>query len=617
MPKMDWEEEWDNETSFQKDIKEDQTHFSASKTDIQQKSVNEPVEDPKTFSAVQEQKEDQFKPVSKETSISQPVVLHSTSTDVPEKKYKKLTGFLATLSDVLSPEILSFIDVEVKSSGLSPEEVVAIKRLLPNDVLVKKIADFYKSDVASDLQIDEDLFVKNMIFFITKNVVPLKDGSFAITSKRVTPTLQQEINTMGLGTHQTYRNVKVRISELRKISRILRTTAAKFRDTPEDLSTKITGMVEKGDYSLAMKSIIQYSFQLYASDIHLERRERHGILRFRIDGVMEDITSFKAGVYTRLIGAVYSLTKSQQPNIQESGDGAFDMVDLPVQLRVSFYPSLYGDHNVVMRLLPKTQETPTGLDLGYDPETWQHIVDVANHTTSGIILYIGPTGSGKTSSLFALLSEIDTKGRKLLEVADPVEYQHAMGIQAQVVDTDKLQWKYADALRSALRHDPDIILVGEIRDPESAKIALDASRTGHTVFSTVHAETTWEAFDRLSDLGLPVKYILSSVKMLVSQRLVRRLCNVCYGKGCYNCRYTGYAGRFAIAEVLTMTDALREELNGSIPVSKNQQEKVAKLHSPLYMPLREAAIAAVRAKKTDMKECIRVLGYFVERRRDE
>jgi type II secretory ATPase GspE/PulE/Tfp pilus assembly ATPase PilB-like protein len=524
-------------------------------------------------------------------------------------------GFSAVFADVLSKEELAFLETEAKatsgsSNPLKVEDLIIRKRLLPPDVLLDKLAEFFKKDirgVIKDLtadKIDKDIFKKNMSFFIVDNIAPLKNGSFAISNPRLHKQIERKLYELGVTKPELW------LAEARKISKALRTTASSIRSTPEELFNKIKKYCDEIQYAKAAHEIIHYAFQVFASDLHLERRETHGVLRLRVDGVMEDTTALSIGVYERVVGAIYQLTQTQQPNIQESGDGAFDMPTLPLQLRVSFYPSLYGAHNIVMRLLPKTQETPTGDDLGYKPEVWKHIVDTASNATSGLILYAGPTGSGKSSSLFALLSTVDTKGKKLLEVADPIEYQHMLGVQAQLAETEKLKWRYADALRSALRHDPDLLLVGEIRDEESAKIALDAARTGHLIFSTVHAETTWEVFDRLQDLGLDIKYLLSATKMIVAQRLLRRICKACFGNGCHTCRGTGYAGRFAIAEVLTLTDALREQLAGKLPPTRVRQESLAFEHVPYYMTLQMAAKEAIDNKLTTLAEAERVLGKF-------
>lgn len=544
---------------------------------------------------------------SQKTDFDKEAISHEKKGNTSKPKEAHLSNnFLATLKDVLTPEELEFLETESTASKVPAEDLITRKHLLPPAILLERISSYFNYPIAKDLLVDTDIFQKKITFFIVNNVVPLQDGTFALASPRLVKSISKGLYELGV-TKPSFK-----VAEARKISKTLRTAASAMRLSPEDLLKKIKILCESNQFAKAAYELFHYAFQVFASDLHLERRESHGILRLRVDGVLEDATAMPVDLYERIVGAIYQLTKSQQPNIQESGDGAFDLEDLPLQLRVSFYPSLYASHNIVMRLLPKSQETPTGEDLGYSPEIWKSIVKLSSKSTSGLILYAGPTGSGKTSSLFALLSTIDTKGKKLLEVADPIEYQHMLGVQAQLTDTEKLQWKYADALRAALRHDPDLILVGEIRDPDSAKIALDAARTGHLIFSTVHAETSWEVFDRLQDLGLELKYLLSATKMIVAQRLLRKICKSCFGNGCDVCRQTGYAGRFAIAEVLTMTDSLREALSGTLPPTRVQQEALATIHVPGYTTLFNAAKRAINDKITTLEEAERVLGTFPE-----
>lgn len=616
-PKMEWDDKEESESSVARTTnRENFTRVSVKKNSESAKEKSEKIDHASSEkTAIATEPGSIIRVEDKKISVNEDHKELTEDIYEPSSFGQHGKGFSAVFADVLSKEELAFLDTEAKatsgsSNPLKVEDLIIRKRLLPPDVLLDKLAEFFKKDirgVIKDLtadKIDKDIFKKNMSFFIVDNIAPLKNGSFAISNPRLHKQIERKLYELGVTKPELW------LAEARKISKALRTTASSIRSTPEELFNKIKKYCEEIQYAKAAHEIIHYAFQVFASDLHLERRETHGVLRLRVDGVMEDTTALSIGVYERVVGAIYQLTQTQQPNIQESGDGAFDMPTLPLQLRVSFYPSLYGAHNIVMRLLPKTQETPTGDDLGYKPEVWKHIVDTASNATSGLILYAGPTGSGKSSSLFALLSTVDTKGKKLLEVADPIEYQHMLGVQAQLAETEKLKWRYADALRSALRHDPDLLLVGEIRDEESAKIALDAARTGHLIFSTVHAETTWEVFDRLQDLGLDIKYLLSATKMIVAQRLLRRICKSCFGNGCHTCRGTGYAGRFAIAEVLTLTDALREQLAGKLPPTRVRQEALAFEHVPYYMTLQMAAKEAINNKLTTVAEAERVLGKF-------
>ena len=339
------------------------------------------------------------------------------------------------------------------------------------------------------------------------------------------------------------------------------------------------------DISAFVQEVIQDAIRIGATDIHFEPFEHRLRLRYRIDGVLHDIP-MPAGI-ERFQRAVTSSTKVMaQLNIAEhrlpqDGRLTMNLGDETFDLRVSVLPSRHGE-TVNLRILNRTA---TFLDLDQIAlrDDQRLLVEELIRLPHGILLFTGPTGSGKTTSLYAALARLNDAERKIITIEDPVEYQ-IDGITQLQVHGD-IGFTFATGLRSVLRHDPDVVLIGEIRDHETADIAINASLTGHLVLSTLHTNDSASAVTRLIDIGIEPYLVASSVEGMVAQRLVRRVCPSCRepididdalreelrradperaagarvyrGRGCPDCRFTGYAGRLAIFEILVMTDAIR------------------------------------------------------------
>lgn len=591
-PNMDWDSE---ESSSDIPVKKEVSAQTRQAPTSISNNVERKVEQATTQHEVKETTEPR--------AVDMPATVEVQDQSNPDDK-----SFLVALAKDLPQSTLDFLQAEKRTSTqLSLESLVELKRLLPPDRLVQLVSEFFKIPLATNFTPDREVLKKHIVFFMAKNILPLSPTEFVIATPRLGTVIRRDLAKEG------FQQVRFYVARKGIIAKALRTAILSMRDKPQAVQDRIQEHIGRGQFTKAVTEIISYAFRLYSSDLHFERRDTHGVIRARVDGILEDICPLSADQYDRTVGAIYRLAETQQPSARESADGAFQVDGFPLQVRVSFFPSLHGTHNVVMRLLPASTDVPSGEDLGYSTDEWAGILKAVQKSSSGLVLLVGPTGSGKNSTIFSLLSSLDTRGKKLIEVADPIEYQHMLGIQAQLVETEKLQWRYADALRAALRHDPDMIAVGEIRDEESAKIALDAARTGHLIFSTVHAETAFEAFDRLADLGCKIPYLLSAVKLVVAQRLLRKLCQNCFGDGCQKC-VGGFTGRFAIAEVLTVTDALREEFNGQLPVTPKKRADAARLHCPGYRTLLEAALQAEKDKLTTRSEIERVLGQMDRRR---
>lgn len=333
-----------------------------------------------------------------------------------------------------------------------------------------------------------------------------------------------------------------------------------------------------------LQSVFEDATQVGASDIHIEPQETRLMIRFRIDGDLhlqtEADKKISPSVALRLkLMSGLDISEKRMPQ-----DGRFNVRvrDQPVDVRISTMPTQYGE-SIVMRLLNR-QSGLLGLDhLGMPPATLTRFREILNRS-SGMVLVTGPTGSGKTTTLYAALSELNTPDRKIITVEDPVEYRLKDITQVQV--NEKIELSFTKILRSALRQDPDVILVGEIRDTETAHIALRAAITGHMVLSTLHTRDASSAPPRLVDMGVPNYMVATSMQAVIAQRLVRLVCESCSspyapsegemqwlthemgttpanakfakGKGCSHCNGSGYHGRTGVYEMLEMTESLVE-----------------------------------------------------------
>jgi len=320
-----------------------------------------------------------------------------------------------------------------------------------------------------------------------------------------------------------------------------------------------------------------------ASDIHIEPFEKTLRLRYRIDGVLMDATPPPKQMQLALVSRfkIMSSLDIAERRLPQDGRMRIRVGGKDYDLRVSIMPTVHGE-KVVLRLLDKANLSASIDKLGLDPDTFQQ-VKAAVDAPHGLILVTGPTGSGKTTTLYSALNELNNPIYNIVTVEDPVEFQ-VPGIN-QVPTKKEIGLTFANALRSILRQDPDIIMIGEIRDTETAEIAIEAALTGHQVLSTMHCNDAPGAITRLDDMGIAPFLISSSVILACAQRLIRRICSHCKepvtyplkmfqdlgidpsifdgvtlyrGRGCDRCKNSGYAGRMAIIEAMTVTDEIRK-----------------------------------------------------------
>jgi type IV pilus assembly protein PilB len=399
-------------------------------------------------------------------------------------------------------------------------------------------------------------------------------------------------------------------------------------DAMEDLAS-LKEVSEDAPIVKLANLLIRQAVQDRASDIHLEPTERDVRIRYRIDGVLHEVMRspkrVQAGLTSRL--KIMADLNIAEKRIPQDGRMSVQVAGRQIDLRVATLPTVFGE-KVVLRVLDKGTAMLDLDDLGFLPET-QARYEGSFRKPYGTILVTGPTGSGKSTTLYATLNQLNDPTKNIITVEDPVEYRLA-GIN-QVQTNNKAGLTFAAALRSILRSDPDIVLVGEIRDRETAMIAMEAALTGHLVLSTLHTNDSASTPTRLVEMGLEPYLVSSALDCIVAQRLARRLCERCKeayapgeadldalgwdherddipqvlyrAKGCGACGRTGYLGRFAIHEVLVIS----EEIEGLIAERAHSEDIKKMAIAQGMLTLRQAGLAHVRQGTTSVDELLRVV----------
>jgi type IV pilus assembly protein PilB len=395
-------------------------------------------------------------------------------------------------------------------------------------------------------------------------------------------------------------------------------------------------LAEKKSYRTTkiLEMILAGALAINASDIHLEPEESYVRLRYRLDGVLTDVMNFAPDVYNLLLSRV-KLISGLKLNVSGAQDGRFSVVvgDSEIEIRTSVLPGAYNGSIVLRVLNPKGIQVPME-ELGIEPRLFA-VIEKQIAKPNGMILTTGPTGSGKTTTLYSFLRRIHSPGIKIITIENPIEY-HLPGIVQTQTDPDK-NYTFAEGLRSALRQDPDVIMVGEIRDNETAEIAVNSALTGHLVFSTLHTNNAAGTFPRLIDLDINPKVITSAINIALAQRLVRKLCPDCRKEiaidaknkalmdkvfeslpdkslvppeiklyeavGCDKCNKTGYKGRIGVHEGI-LTDDKIEQIITANP-SEREIKKAAKTQGILDMR-QDGVLKAVRGV-TSVSELSRVI----------
>lgn len=558
-----------------------------------------------------------------------------------------------------------FVETLIAEGFLSEAEIVSVagecegllgeclleKGLLNEEQLMRVYARQFELPFVSlsDFELKEELFEILPISLALKfGVVPYEyDGNTLsiVIYNLFDVDLEDKIHALVNCKLKIYLGLKVEIEEaLAKKdggTHLLRNVAEEFKpvliqdgalNSNDHISLELVD-AESAPAIKIINSLIYAALQKRASDIHIEAYEYGIEVKYRIDGVLYPATDrlgteMHGALVTRIkVMSALDITEQKKPQ-----DGRFKLkVDAKsIDFRVSILPGVYGE-DINIRILDKSTlvSSLNKLNLenvGFDKPSLLKFRKSINEP-HGMVLITGPTGSGKTTTLYSAISELNTGEEKIITIEDPVEYQLDGIVQLQVNESKGMT--FSTGLRSILRHDPDKILVGEIRDVETAQIAVQSALTGHMVFSSVHANTTFDVISRFVHMGIEPYSLVPALNCIVSQRLIRRICEHCkdeykptddeialsglsdthdksasffYGKGCSACDNTGYRGRLPIHEILYLTDEISELFLGNASIT--EIKKQAKSDGMVF--LREVALGKVYAGETTLHEVNRV-----------
>ena len=566
---------------------------------------------------------------------------------------KKIGEILLDRGDITVGQ-LAYIIEKLKSSHLRFGDLCLQEGVVSEETLYRALAEQFGLEFIdlTSFRIDESilaLFPADMVYRYTFVPIEIVDNSIAIAISDPTDVVKLDDLELLLD-----RPLLLKIATPTSIQQIIKKgegTSRVLKEVSEDFMLQLVTETEKGEEVLSVEAIsadtspiikllnstIMDALTRRASDIHIETAMEGVVIKYRIDGVLYKATDiidmhFQGPIISRL--KVMSELDISERRVPQDGRFKLRINSKSIDFRVSIMPSAFGE-DAVIRILDKESIASDlkGLTLT--------VLGMSDHEIKrfrkmirepyGMVLVTGPTGSGKTTTLYAALTEIHTGEEKIITIEDPVEYL-LRGI-VQIPVNEKKGLTFARGLRSILRHDPDKIMVGEIRDPETAQIAVQSALTGHLVFTTVHANNVFDVIGRFIHMGIDPYNFVSCLNCVMAQRLVRKVCPVCKvpvtysdefllesvikpelatsatffeAKGCDECNGTGYRGRSAIVELLDLNDELRELIVSKAPAAV--LKKAASEAGTMF--LRESAVEKVLMGETTIKEINRVT--FVE-----
>jgi type IV pilus assembly protein PilB len=537
---------------------------------------------------------------------------------------------------------------------LIEEPVVSVEERNAEEAAARRLADRYRLDFLDmhEFRIDQELFRSIPADLMLRyGFVPYRRDGKSLVIVVSDPTDLPMIDELSviLGTH-----VRVMVGVRSAIEGMLKKSESSQRvldEATEEFQIQVLKEEEVSDENLTVEkltsdsspiirlvdSTIFTAIQRRASDIHIETQDDAVYVKYRIDGVLQPaMRPIAKRFHTSIISRIKVMAELDIAEKRVPQDGRFRLrvPGKTIDFRVSVMPSVHGE-DAVIRILDKQsmseQFTELRLDiLGFPDQELKRFRKYIREPY-GMVLVTGPTGSGKTTTLYAALAEIKTVEDKIITIEDPVEYQ-LRGV-TQIPINEKKGLTFARGLRSILRHDPDKVMVGEIRDPETAQIAIQSALTGHLVFTTVHANNVFDVLGRFLNMGVEPYQFISALNCVMAQRLVRRICEACKhavtidakmlaesaidpaliagktlyeGTGCIECGGTGFKGRMAICELLDLTDHIREIILDRRPIS--EVKRAAKEQGMRL--LRESAVERVLEGLTTLREINKVT--FVE-----
>ena len=517
-------------------------------------------------------------------------------------KRKKIGEILVANGHCTQAQLEECLKIQMESgAGRRIGEILIQKEYITEDDLLNSLS--LQTGIPFAEGIDEEMIDRELLeqvpftFARKHSMIPLYGDNGMVTVAVADPLNMQPLDDIGLLLNKEVSALICRQQDIagainrcyhqdsRAAEKIVEDMVEEHREEVYHIEEETTDLLEMADKAPIIKLVNVIIFQAIkerASDIHIEIYEKELKIRYRIDGVLYTRLTPPKQYHASIVSRVKIMAKLNiaERRLPQDGKIAIKAGDHDVDIRVSVIPTVYGER-VVLRLLDRTSIFMTLEQLGLMPDTYKQINRLIK-LSHGIILVTGPTGSGKTTTLYAALSKINSDDLNIITIEDPVEYQ--LNGVGQIQIKPKIDLTFANGLRSILRQDPDVIMVGEIRDLETAEIATHASLTGHLVFSTLHTNDASGAITRLVDMGVEPYLVASSVVAVMAQRLVRRICPHCkttqqvteeglaeiglkrsdltdgevyVGSGCKHCLNTGYVGRTGIYEMLILNNNVR------------------------------------------------------------
>lgn len=562
-----------------------------------------------------------------------------------EARLDKIIGEIILEKKKITPESLAALRAGPKGKSLS--SLLIEKGLIREEELYASLSEKLKIPYVPNLReekVDFALVSRLPITFAKKNkIIPLQIDNGTLRAATANPLNYEALDDLRLILECS--TLEPILSSEREIIRAINFFYEQSADSPEEMiqsldlessnqllheleeTADILEVDEEAPVIKLVNLILSQAVKERASDIHIEPFQKELKVRYRIDGVLyhrfDPPKRYQGAIVSRL--KVMAKLDIAEKRLPQDGRIPIKIGDKDIDIRVSIIPTNFGER-VVLRLLDKSNLLLGLEDIGLAPDQLATVENLIR-LPQGMILVTGPTGSGKTTTLYAALSRINSPDKNIITIEDPVEYQ-LFGI-GQIQVNPKIGLTFAQGLRSVLRHDPDVILVGEIRDTETAEIAIQAALTGHLVFSTLHTNNAASAVTRLVDMGIEPFLVASVVRAIIAQRLIRVICPNCkegyvpegevlaqmglnpdqlpeglvyYGQGCAACAGTGFRGRTGIYEILNVSEPIRQLI-----MRKADSGSIAKQAIKEGMrPLREDGLRKVIAGITTIGEVVRV-----------
>ena len=557
-------------------------------------------------------------------------------------KHKRSLGETLVEEGIISREQLTQAQEEEKRSGQHLRKVVVRMGLIEEEDLVELLSD--KLNVPR-IELGNYLIDPKIVELVPEplarkyDLMPVFKIGNRLTCAMVDPWNVFALDELRMKTNFTIEPAVATEAEIRRsldehygvkgsmeeVIRSINEEKPRLKDQKELDLKELEGIVKEPVVIKLVNLMIIEAVHQGASDIHIEPEEKNLNMRFRVDGMLREIPSPPKHLQSALISRIKILADLDIAERRVPQDGRFNirMEGKEIDVRVSCLPTLYGE-NVVLRLLDVSSALLSLTQLGFSKEVldrYQRLI----HEPYGIILVTGPTGSGKTTTLYSSLDKINTVEKNIITIEDPIEYR-LNGIRQTQVNV-KVNFTFVNGLRSILRQDPNVIMVGEIRDRETAEIAIQAALTGHLVFSTLHTNDAAGAVTRLTDMGIEPFLVASSVLGILAQRLMRTICKDCKeeyepsaealkvfgtdlpvgmkffkGRGCAKCMATGYRGRLGVFELMIPDEKIRD-----LTMKKGTRSDIKKHAQWLGMKtLREEGVRKIQEGLTTVEEVLRV-----------